>query len=63
MQREMLSHFIILSNKMSTRGDQTDGTSTCTRHVKKYSQNNKEWPLCVDVAARRQMMIWGPLPS
>ena len=34
---------------MSTRGDQTDGTSTCTRQVKKYSQNNKEWPLCVYV--------------
>ena len=41
MQREMLSHFIILNNKMSTRGDQTDGTSTCTRQVKKYSQIDK----------------------
>ena len=41
MQREMLSHFITLSNKLSTRGEQTDGTSTCTRQVKKYSQNDK----------------------
>ena len=42
MQREMLSHFIILSNGKSTRGDQKDGTLTCTRQVKKYTQNDKE---------------------
>jgi len=41
MQREMLSHFIILSNGMSTGGDKKDGTSTCTREVKKYTQNSK----------------------
>ena len=50
MQREMLSNFIILSNKMSTRGDQTYGTSTCSRKVKTSSQNNKKWPLYVDAA-------------
>ena len=27
---------------MSTGGDQKDGTSTCTRQVKKYTQNGKE---------------------
>ena len=42
MQREMLSHFIILSNGKSTGGDQKDSTSTCTRLVKKYTQNGKE---------------------
>ena len=42
MQREMLTHFIILSNGKSTRGDQKGSTSTCTRKVKKYTQNGKE---------------------
>jgi len=45
MQREMLSHFITLSNKMSTRGGQKDGPSTCMWQVKKYTQNSKEWPI------------------
>ena len=41
----MLSHFIILSNRMSTGGDQEDGTSTCTRQVKKYTQKSKRMAL------------------
>ena len=43
--REILSHFIILSNGKSTRGDKKDSTSTCTRQVKKYTQNRRKWPL------------------
>ena len=70
MQREMLSHFIILSNGMSIGGDQKDGTSTCTKQVKKYTQNNKgiasAWMLLENcraaIAARKQMMIWGYPP-
>lgn len=66
MQREMLSHFIILSNGMSTGGDQKGGTSTCTRKVKKYTQNNKGmasmWMLlencCAAATAGNQMRIW-----
>jgi len=69
MQREMLNHFIILSNRMSTGGDQKDGTSTCTRKVKKYTQNSKGMASLyiaskllencrATAAARNQMRIW-----
>ena len=41
MQQENAKPFYYTDNKMSTRGDQTHDTSTCTRQVKKYSQNDK----------------------
>ena len=72
MQREMLIHFITLSNRMTTGGDQKDGTSTCTRQVKNYTQNSKgmvslrtAWKLlenCRAATAGNQMMIWGCSP-
>ena len=73
MQREMLSHFIILSNGMSIGGDQKDVTLTCTKQVKKYTQNNKgmasAWMLLGKVencraaaTAGNQMRIWGCSP-
>ena len=58
---------------MSTGGDQEDGTSTCTRQVKKYTQNSKRmaslWTAsqllencCAIAAAENQMKVWGCSP-
>ena len=55
---------------MSTKGDQNDGTSTCTRQVKKYSQNGYS-PICVQAAGKlpcrcyywNQMSSWGCSPT
>ena len=63
----MLSHFIILSNKMSTGADKEDGTSTCTMQVKKYFQNDKNglsvrMLLLCYCRYYKQMMIWGYSP-